>query len=67
MRLPEPIERLLEPGPARLPDPGWDEWVSLGYGYTTAGSPVIELKYDRELPPWNSGPYRQDVPKAVGR
>jgi hypothetical protein len=45
MRLPEPIERLLEPGPERLPDPGWDDWVSLGYAYTTAGSPVVKLHY----------------------
>jgi hypothetical protein len=62
MRLPEPIERLLEPGPERLPDPG------LG----RLGKPRVRV-HDRgvtcrqaplhELPPWNAGPYKQDVPR----
>ena len=65
MNLPEPIERGLEPGPEEMPWRRAWRWRRLFPGTRThsPGGTIIELNYDVELPPWNAGPYRQDVPK----
>jgi hypothetical protein len=61
MRLPEPIERLLDPGPSWLPWNPNDDWTSVPRG--AAGPlPVVELHH-LPLQRWWLGPYQQDVPK----
>ena len=61
MRLPEPIERLLDPGIARPPRPDWDAWRTVN-AMTHGPLPVVDFE-EGELRPWNAGPYEQDVPK----
>jgi hypothetical protein len=63
VRLPDPIERILDPGPERMPDPRWFDWRRLFPGGRSHGGTIVELNYDFDLPPWNAGPYREDVPK----
>jgi hypothetical protein len=31
--------------------------------YGEEGSALVDVNYDREIPPWWAGPYREDVPK----
>jgi hypothetical protein len=37
--------------------------VSVPIARKLAGSALVELHDDVEIPPWWEGPYRQDVPK----
>jgi hypothetical protein len=63
MKLPDPIARLLDPGPARLPDRDTNESVRVVSGGRTPTGTIVSFNYDRWVPPWWVGPYRQDVPK----
>jgi hypothetical protein len=60
MRLPEPIERSLEPGREWMPAPRWFGWQRLIPGGGVA--PVAALNYDRDIPSYFDT-YPQDVPK----
>jgi hypothetical protein len=37
--------------------------VSVPIARKLAGSALVELHEDVEIPPWYAGPYREDVPK----
>jgi hypothetical protein len=64
VRLPEPIERLLNPGEPWMGVPRPGSFRSVWRAQVTPGMPasVVELHYDG-IPPWWAGPYGQDVPK----
>jgi hypothetical protein len=62
--LPRHLLEILDPARRTLPRPRPYSWRTLypNSGPST-GLPIVELRYDIEIPAWNEGPYRQDVPK----
>jgi hypothetical protein len=58
--LPHPGAHLIDPGPRHMPGAPGPLWNTI-YKGIPRGLPVVEVER-RELPPWNAGPYRQDVP-----
>ena len=61
-----PLERRRETGPQRqprAPAAGWQ--IVYPYGIDNPGQTAIHFGY-QPLPPWNSGPYKQDVPVVRG-
>jgi len=62
VRLPEPIERLLNPGEPWRGNPRWDAFYTV---LVTPGmpAPVVEVEHGR-IPAHQETPaYREDVPK----
>jgi hypothetical protein len=62
--LPRHLLELLDPGRKEPPEPRPNPWRTLYPGNVPgAALPIVELNYDFDLPPWNAGPYREDIPK----
>jgi hypothetical protein len=63
MSLPRHLLEILDPprrAMRRSPEEGWQ---SVPISRRIKGSALVDVNYDREIPPWWAGPYREDVPK----